>query len=535
MDPSPYDFVRQTTRLDELLERSAKQTPDAIFLRLPDRDVTYAEADAKANEFAGQIIELGIGAGDRVAILAENGVGYIAAFYGTMRAGGIAVPVNTAAEPDGLSHVLRDAGARALVLTKRFLRVTESVLGRDDAPACVEWILAETPLAGGSVRHVPWTPEAGDGVGAGSPVRRPSVGHDDPAAIIYTSGSTGAPRGATLSHRNLLTNTWSILEYLRLDSRERMLVVLPFYYVYGMSLLNTHVAVGASLIVGTDLFFPNKVVDRMHADGATGFAGVPSSFNVLLHRSRLRDDVPPTLRYVTQAGGAMAPELTRELIQALPGVEIVVMYGATEASARLSYLPPDRLAEKIGSIGKAIPGVDLRVLREDGSEADIDEPGELVARGENIMQGYWNTPDETATVLGPEGLRTGDLARKDADGFFYIVGRKKEMIKSGAHRISPKEIEERLVEHPAVLEAAVVGIPDELLGEAIVAFVVVHESEGGSISRLPDDRALQRFLLGRIAEYKVPRRILFRDSLPKNESGKIQKRELRSSLEPEAQ
>jgi acyl-CoA synthetase (AMP-forming)/AMP-acid ligase II len=358
-------------------------------------------------------------------------------------------------------------------------------------------------------------------------VDAPRATADDPAAIIYTSGSTGAPRGATLSHRNLLTNTWSILEYLRLRPSDRMLVVLPFYYVYGMSLLNTHVAVGASLIVGTELFFPNKVIDRMQADGATGFAGVPSSFNVLLHRSRLRDDIPTTLRYVTQAGGAMAPELTRELIEAVPGVEIVVMYGATEASARLAYLPPDRLAEKIGSIGRAIPGVTLRVLRDDGSEAGVDEPGELVAQGENIMLGYWNAREETEAVLGAEGLRTGDLARRDSDGFLYIVGRKKEMIKSGAHRISPKEIEEQLVEHTDVLEAAVVGVPDDLLGEAIVAFVVLHESGTSP----PDERAIQRFLLDRIAEYKVPRRILILDSLPKNESGKVQKRDLRSALE----
>lgn len=583
IDPD-YRFVHGLAQLDDLLRRSAARSPTAPLLVLPGGvgDVTYAEAEACTERFARELRAAGLAPGDRVALLAENGVAFIAAFYGAMRAGGIAVPVNTSADASGLAHVLRDSGARALVLTERFRGVAEAVFLGPDGPDSLAWVFAPRPLATGRATHRLWNPEGhdranaeakaeptaatGDPTAAGvAPGSDPTAATGDPtavgvasagdrpAAIIYTSGSTGAPRGAVLTHRNLLANTASILSYLRLGADERMLAVLPFYYVYGLSLLNTHVAVGAALLVGTELFFPNRVVDRMHADGATGFAGVPSSFNVLLHRSRLREDVPPSLRYVTQAGGAMAPELTRELLAALPGVRIFIMYGATEASARLSWLPPERLAEKIGSIGVAIPGVTLRVLREDGTEAEVDEPGELVAQGENVMVGYWNAPEETAAVLGPEGLRTGDLARRDADGYFYIVGRKKEMIKSGAHRISPKEIEERLVEHPAVLEAAVVGVPDDLLGEAIVAFVVLHEGDGAAAAPDPagaadsggaadpggpahpaggaiDERALQRFLLDRVAEYKVPRRVLFCATLPKNESGKVQKRALRDLL-----
>ena len=530
---STYDFIRDVTRLDDLLRRQSLLDPDATLLRLPTGTVTYEAVEEKAKEFARLLLDLGVEHGDRVAILAENGVGFVAAFYGAMRAGAIAVPVNTAVDGRGLAHVLRDSGARVLMMTKRFLRATESAMEDGDATSGVQFVIGENALAGGKAEHVVWLPDepARGSRYAGPPGLEP-FGHaelDDVATIIYTSGSTGAPRGATLTHRNVLTNTWSILEYLRLSEEDRMLVILPFYYVYGMSLLNTHVAVGGALIVGTELFFPNKVVDRMHAEKATGFAGVPSSFNVLLHRSRFPQDVPPSLQYVTQAGGAMAPELTRELIDALPAADIFVMYGATEASARLSYVPPHKLKHKLGSIGIAIPGVTLRVLREDGMEADVDDPGELVASGDNIMRGYWGAPEETAEVLGPDGLRTGDLARRDADGYFYIVGRKKEMIKSGAHRISPKEIEERLVEHPAVLEAAVIGVPDELLGEAIVAFVVLHTNVGGG--ELPDERAIQRFLMDRVAEYKVPRRVLFRESLPKNESGKIQKRELKTDVD----
>ncbi|MCA9727213.1 MAG: AMP-binding protein, partial [Candidatus Eisenbacteria bacterium] len=354
------------------------------------------------------------------------------------------------------------------------------------------------------------------------------VAPEAPVSIIYTSGSTGRPRGAVLSHRSLLANTRSIIEYLRLTAADRVMAVLPFYYVYGKSLLNTHVSVGGSLIVGTDLYFPNDVVARMEQDRATGFAGVPSSFAILMHRSSLPGAPPSSLRYVTQAGGAMAPDLTRRVIEALPGVDVFVMYGATEASARLTYLDPCELPGHVGSIGKEISGVTIRILREDGTEAAPGEPGELVAQGENLMSGYWNDPEETRQVLGPDGLRTGDLAYRDAEGFLYIVGRKKEMIKCGAHRVSPQEVEETLMEHAAVLEAAVIGVPDPILGEAIRAYVVVSDPQPDLVAEL------RRHAGDRLPEYKVPGTIELRRELPKNASGKIQKRALREEYDAAA-
>jgi acyl-CoA synthetase (AMP-forming)/AMP-acid ligase II len=219
----------------------------------------------------------------------------------------------------------------------------------------------------------------------------------------------------------------------------------------------------------------------------------------------------------------MAPELTRRLIAALPGKRIFVMYGATEASARLSYLDPAELPRKVGSIGKAIPEVELRVLRDDGTEAAVGETGELVARGPNIMEGYWNDPQETAAVLDAHGYHTGDLGRRDEEGFLYVVGRKREMIKSGAHRISPKEIEEILVEHPGVDEGAVIGLPDEILGEAIVAFVTLRpESEDSQPEAILD------WCRRRLPPYKVPERIRVLAEFPRNASGKIDKPSLRA-------
>ncbi len=498
MKESRYQFVLRLRRLDEMLSKSASADPTRALLRTPDRNVTYGEADDQTTRFACHLQGLGLAPGERVAILAENGLDYVVAFYGAMRAGLVAVPVNNAVDASGLRFVLGNSGATILCTTSKFRKVVSEAADSD-------------------VRVV----ELAEGDSSEAGYREPNLDPAAPAAIIYTSGSTGEPRGATLSHRNLLTNTWSILEYLELTEDDRMMVVLPFYYVYGQSLLNTHIAVGASLIIGTELFFPNRVIDRMKQDEATGLAGVPSSFVVLMSRSSLVESTPPTLRYLTQAGGAMSPDLTRQILEGLPNVDLFIMYGATEAGARLSYLEPSALPAKIGSIGKAIPGVTLRVLREDETEADVDEPGELVASGDNIMLGYWNDPEETGRVLGPHGLRTGDLARRDHEGYLYIVGRKKEMIKSGAHRISPKEIEEHLAEHPDVLESAVIGVPDELLGEAIVAFVVLVE--GSDL----DERGAQRFLMEHVAEYKVPRYVRIVSELPKNESGKVQKRTLK--------
>jgi long-chain acyl-CoA synthetase len=292
--------------------------------------------------------------------------------------------------------------------------------------------------------------------------------------------------------------------------------------VYGLSLLHTHVAVGGSLVLETRFAFPKLVLDGMRDHAVTGFAGVPSTFAMLLHRSNLRRMSFPSLRYVTQAGGPMPPARVNEWLGALPGVPFFIMYGATEAAARLAYLPPSELRRRPGSIGRAIPNVELRVLRDDGSVAAAGEVGELVARGPNISPGYWNAPEETGARFGPDGYRTGDLAFADADGFLYLVGRRHDMIKVGAHRVSAKEIEETLHEHPSVHETAVIGVPHQLLGEVPVAHVVLREATDAT------EADLIAFCRARLAEQKVPARIVFSSNLPKSGAGKIDKRLLQS-------
>ena len=495
------------------LERSARVRPDQIALVHGSEAVTFGEIEAGANRIARLLVARGFARGDRVGLLAENSRLYVESFFGILKAGCIVVPLNTALDAGALGETLRDCDPRGLIAGSRFAGTASSALRGSSGGAKALFVpRAEDVAAGG--------PDAG-------PLEELVAAHDgespppipvrdvDGAAIIYTSGSTGRPKGAVLRHASIVANTESIVTYLELGHDDRMLVVLPFFYVYGQSLLTTHVAVGGRLIIENRFLFPSSALDTLEREGATGFAGVPSTFAILLHKTNFAHRAMPSLRYVTQAGGPMSPSLTRRLIEALPEKKIFVMYGATEASARLAYLPPDALATHVGSIGRAIPGVELRVLRKDGSEAAVDEVGEIVARGANIMEGYWGDPEETARVLDANGYHTGDLARRDREGYFWIVGRERSMIKSGAHRISPKEIEEQILEHPDLIEAAVVGVPDELLGEAIAAYVVVRPG-----TRV-DVRDIEMFARERLPAYKVPRDIILRDELPKSSTGKV--------------
>ena len=324
-----------------------------------------------------------------------------------------------------------------------------------------------------------------------------------------------------LSHLNFVANARSIVQYLELTAADRVMVVLPFYYVYGLSLLHTHIAVGGSLVLDNRFAFPNVILRAIQEHRVTGFAGVPSTFALLLHRSNIAEANTSALRYVTQAGGPMPPALLQKWLEVVPAVPFFVMYGATEAAARLSYLHPSELRRRPGSIGRAIPGVELQVITDDGRGAKSGEVGEILARGSNIASGYWKSPDETAERFQFGGFRTGDLGFTDADGYFYVVGRRHDMIKVGAHRVAASEIEDVLHEHPAIFEAAVVGEVHPLLGEAPVAHVALRD--GAQI----DGPGVIAACRVRLPEHKVPSRVVFHAELPKTPAGKIAKDSLK--------
>lgn len=320
-----------------------------------------------------------------------------------------------------------------------------------------------------------------------------------------------------LSHTNIASNTQSICHYLNLSRTDIQMVVLPFFYVMGKSLLNTHIAVGGTVVINNRFMYPADVVNQMIDEQVTGFSGVPSTYAYLLNRSPLANcrDRLPALRYCSQAGGHMATSLKRALRKALPAhTQIFFMYGATEAAARLTYLDPTYFESKIESIGKPIPQISIRVIDELGDEVPDGTVGELVADGPNIMLGYWKDRQETDRVLTKEGLRTGDFGFRDADGFFFLTGRKDTLIKISGHRVNPVEIENFLMESEMLIEAAVIGLTDELSGNKLVSVVVPRDD-----TFKKDD--LLRRCKACLPKHECPVEMIIVRGLPKNASGKI--------------
>jgi acyl-CoA synthetase (AMP-forming)/AMP-acid ligase II len=467
-----------------------------------------------AGQTAGYLIETGLTKGDRAAMVVANSVDYAAIFYGIWTAGGVTVALNTQAKAKDILNWIKHSGAKWLFIDQKHGEIAEIAekLGQSVKLVSVGEAHSDEPVKG----DISWSVIKQQQTELPSQELKPN----DLASIIYTSGTTGSPKGVTLSHGNLSANIESIQKYLQLTSQDSILNVLPFYYSYGNSILHTHLAVGGSLILENNLVYPHRVVERIANEAVTGFSGVPSTFALLLGRVNLSEYDLSNLRYLTQAGGAMAPALTDKLLAALPGTQIFIMYGQTEASARLTYLPPEMISEKRGSIGIAIPDTKIEVRDKQGQVTPPGVTGEICAHGNNIMQGYWQDEEKSAQVLQDGWLYTGDLAHTDRDGYLYIDGRSSDMIKSGANRISPKEIEEVILELDSVMEVAVVGLPDEMLGEVIKAFVVPKENHE------IDKKLIQRHCKQNLAIYKIPKSIEFIAELPKTASGKIKKYQL---------
>lgn len=499
----------------DFLRSSVERWPESDAVVDVSRRVCYARLWDEAQAIARHLRDNGLKPQGRVALLLQNSGEYVAAYYGVLMAGGVVVALNIAARARDLVNWMLHSDARWIiadwhhgdlndVLRGVGPRVQLIALNRGECTADLE----------NGVRVSDWhnVIEAGkSGRGFDASLS------NDMAAIIYTSGTTGKPKGVVLSHANLAANVESILAYLKLGNEDRCLNVLPFYYSYGNSVLHTHMAAGGTVILENSLAYVHNVVSRMSTEGATGFSGVPSTYALLLTRVKLEDYDLKSLRYVTQAGGAMAPAQIARLRRSLPHTRLFVMYGQTEATARLSYLPPERLDEKLGSAGIAIPGVRLEICDDGGRPVAPGTVGEICASGANIMAGYWKDEEATRDVLRNGWLRTGDLAYMDDEGFIFIKGRSSEMIKTGAHRINPREIEEVVEECEGVAEVAVVGVPDDILGQAIKAVIVPRS--GMTLSVM----AVKAHCRSALASYKVPHAVQFVTQIPKTASGKIQR------------
>jgi len=507
-----------TATLCGLLIDSAKRFPEREAIIQGESCVSYQQLSRWAASVAAYLRREGLKQGDRVGILVQNSAEYIAIYYGVLAAGGVVVSLNTATRARDLSNWLKHSEVGWLF----------AEAAHPEFEAILQNLSAETGIVevsdpGTATSHyINLSDILADDQGFLS--NPDMIADDDLAAIMYTSGTTGHPKGVMLSHRNIYSNVCSILDYLQLDHTDRVMNVLPFYYSYGNSVLHTHLAAGASIILENSMLYPRRVMERLVELEATGFSGVPSTYSLLLNRIRLDDFDLSSLRYLTQAGGAMSADSVRRLRKLVPGAIFFVMYGQTEASARLSYLPPEKFEEKAGSVGIPVSGVKLEIRSEQGELMPTGETGEIWAAGDNIMQGYWSDPEMTATVLADGWLKTGDLAYQDEDGYFYLAGRSSDMIKSGAHRISPGDIEEVLLELDGIEEAAAIGIDDELLGQVIKAVVVL--TPGSELDR----RAVLAHCRKNLASYKIPKLVEFVDQLPKTASGKIMRYKLQEQL-----
>ena len=513
--PFPHDWV---------FEHAARR-PDAPAVATPGFRLTYGELATRVRALAGHLSAGGVGPRDRVLLALPNVPATVVAGLAVNAAGATSVELNRDWSAEVLSSVVARAGARHAFVWSRdertWARVTaerpleriwmvQADTSRVEAPGNLARPAARLLLDGRLEPDFPPAPR----------LSTPAIGPSDPSLVLFTSGSTGVPRGVVQTFSNVDANTRSIVGYLGLGASDRALLVLPLHYCYGRSVLQTHLFAGGSVFLDGRFAFPRVVLESLASEGCTGFAGVPLTYELIRRQVDVCNFSFPRLRYLTQAGGAMAPDTIDWVRRAFRPARLFVMYGQTEATARLSYLPPERADEKRGSIGIPIPGVELRVVDELGRELPPDETGQLVARGANVTPGYLDEPEETAAILRDGWLWTGDLARRDADGFFFHRGRAREIMKIGGHRVSPVEIEHVLARHPEVAEAAVVGIPHDLMGEVPAAFVVCRPSAA------PNDEALRRHCRESLPAYEVPVSFTRVDSLPRNAAGKLLKGEL---------
>ncbi len=518
---------------DQLVSETAKTYPDKCALIFKQRQISYAELEEQMAKFARGLTSLGLQRHDRVAVFLPKTIETVSSFFATSLAHGVFVPVNSVLKAPQVQHILNDCDVKILITSSDRLKALAEIIPH--CPALQTIVLVDKfpkePLTDIKTVLLEELEETS--------IPKMHRTDNDMAAILYTSGSTGKPKGVVLSHRNLLVGAQSVSEYLHNDSNDVILALLPLSFDYGLSQITTSMLVGATCVL-MDYFLAGDVIKAMEKHQVTGLAAVPPLWQQLM-KLDWPQSASAQLRYFTNSGGAMPSVTLAKLRETFSNASPYLMYGLTEAF-RSTYLSPELVDERKGSMGKAIPNAEVMVVREDGSECDPDEPGELVHRGPHVSLGYWNDPAKTAErfkpvpykqnglVLTEMAVWSGDTVKRDKDGFLYFVGRKDEMIKTSGYRVSPMEVEEACYQGAEeVAEAVATGVQDLELGQAVVLLLVlkdgVQAEEAAVIAKCK--KAMPNFM--------HPKHVEFRASLPRNPNGKVDRSSLSKELKEKYQ
>ncbi|MBE0409083.1 MAG: AMP-binding protein [Anaerolineales bacterium] len=515
--------------VQDFLERSASIRPNKIALVCEGQRLTYAEIDAMANRLANALLDNGIRRGDRVAIFLPNSVLAVVAIFATLKAGGVSVVINSSTKQDKLAYILQDCEASALIANGRQMSIIVSMLNavpslklavHSSIPSDQRSDLNATISSNGRTSILSFDIIQTDFRSECPPKTNIDL---DLACLIYTSGSTGEPKGVMSDHSNVDFATSSIIQYLENNEDDIVINVLPLSFDYGLYQLLMTFKFGGTLILERTFAYPAAILKRIEAEKVTGFPGVPTLFAMLLKMDLSKYDLS-SLRYLTNTAAALPVSHILKIRDMFPSARLFSMYGLTETKRTL-YLPPEQLDKRPGSVGIPIPGTEAFLVDEAGNRLGVNQTGELVVRGRHVMRGYWNAPFESAERFRPgllPGERlcyTGDLFRMDEDGYLYFVTRKDDIIKSRGEKVAPKEVENVLYSLPGVLEAAVVGKPDPVLGEAIKAYLVLDGVQLTEADVLAHCRS-------HLEDFMVPQAIEFCSELPKTTSGKIKKTDL---------
>jgi long-chain acyl-CoA synthetase len=503
--------------VQDFLQNSAHTYPDKIALVCPNQRLSYKEIDRMANKCAQGFIESGIQRGDRIVIMLPNIEEAVISIFGVLKASATFVFINPTIKQEKLIYILNNCSATALVTSYRLLNLArDALVNSPSVKICLICGKMKKPLPDKEPLY-----DFDEFISDFSEERPPCRTIDvDLACLIYTSGSTGEPKGVMEAHNNVVFATKSIITYLQNTADDIVINVLPFSFDYGLYQLLMVFRFGGTLVLGQSFNYPAQVFKAIEKEKVTGLPGVPTLFAIMAQMDLEQFNLK-SLRYITNTAAAFAPKHIKKFREKLPRVKIYSMYGLTECKRTL-YLPPDEIDRRTDSVGIAIPGTEVWIEDESGKRLVPGETGELVIRGSHVMRGYWNDPETTNRVYRPGPipgeriLYSGDLFTMDKEGYYYFIARKDDVLKSRGEKVPPKEIENILYQIEGVVEAAVIGVPDQLLGQAIKAFVVVKNT---SIT----EKDIKEYCVKHLENFMVPQFIELRESLPKTSSGKINK------------